>query len=239
MAQKKTNKRHTAVPPVKTAASEAAAARKKGAEALNSATAAVAVETPAPRAAELKANTAPATAPAAAPAPATLSVAGAALVVEMRGSDADAARDAAASLGTRGEAAAVTPLIEVLNNHDGFYHGVVRAAAAASLSQLGDARAVEALILAIHDPMAETSAEAVRALAVLGDKRAIAPLIEVVRNADGFFLPIVRRAAVIALAQLGGEQAIAALRVAASNDAEDMLIRQDAQQAMTRFAAAK
>jgi HEAT repeat protein len=149
-------------------------------------------------------------------------------VAALQNTCADTASEAAIRLGTAGNKAAVEPLVAVVANADGYYHSVVRAAAAASLGQLGDARAVPALVTAINDEMAEASAEAVRALAVLGDRRAVAPLVDVIENAGGFFLPVVRRAAVIALAKLGGPEAKAALAAVAQNDHEDAVVRQAA-----------
>jgi HEAT repeat protein len=150
------------------------------------------------------------------------------LIAALRDVDADAACDAAAALGTLGQALAVEPLIQVLTNTEDFFHSVVRAAAAHSLAKLRDARAVMPLLGAIRDPMAEASAEAIRALADIGDQRAVEPLIEVVENNDGYYANIVRRAAVLALAKLGGEKSINALRFVASNDREDDVIRNDA-----------
>lgn len=231
MSKKNSSKRHSSIPPVtkteKPSSSEAPATKSKpkATEALKSATATVQSES--------TVATATPTNAVAVPTPVNPQ-----LLAALRGSDADAARDAAAALGAAGNASAVESLIEVLNNRDGYFHSVVRAAAASSLAQLRDVRAVEPLLNAIHDPMAETSAEAVRALATLGDRRAVAPLIEVLRNSDGFFLSIVRRAAVFALAKLGGEPALSELRAVASNDSEDPVIRQDARQAITQSADA-
>jgi len=151
------------------------------------------------------------------------------LIAALRDSSADVAREAAISLGTCGDASAVEPLIAVLKNTDGYFHSVVRAGAAQSLGQLADRRAVEPLVGAIHDSMAEASAEAVRALAQLKDPRAIEPLVEVVRNSGGFFLPVVRRAAVLALAKLGGPAAAEELAAVAANSDEDPIIRKAAQ----------
>ncbi len=160
--------------------------------------------------------------------PATSSAA-ATLIAALRQSDADVARDAATSLGALGESAAVEPLIQVLNNVDGYYHSVVRAAAAASLGKLGDRRAVEPLIDAIGDSLAEPSAEAIRALAAIGDSRAVSPLIDVVRNPNGFFLPIARRAAVVALSRFQSDQKAAGeLLTVSTNPWEDPVIRQAA-----------
>jgi len=155
-----------------------------------------------------------------------------ALIDALFDSDADVAREAAAALGVLRQSSAVEPLIRVLSNREGYFHGVVRAAAASSLARLGDSRAVEPLLAAIHDPMAEASAEAVRALADLADPRAVQAIIDVVRNDDGFFLSIVRRAAVLALAKFGGEPGRNELRAVAADDYEDSVIREDARQAL-------
>jgi len=149
----------------------------------------------------------------------------AALIKALRDSSADAAREAAISLGKLGEHSAVAPLIEVVENSDGYYHCVVRAAACASLGQLRDKSATPALVGAVSDPMAEASAEAVRALATIGDQRAVEPLTQVVRNTDGFFLPFVRLAAVTALRQFADPQATAALKALAANGDEDPILR--------------
>jgi HEAT repeat protein len=154
------------------------------------------------------------------------------LVGALRDVDADVAREAATSLGLLAKASAFEPLIDVLNNADGYFHSVVRSAAALSLAQIGDKRAVDALLNAVHDSIGETSAESIRALGSLGDSRAVNPLIQVVRNHDGYFLSAVRRAAVLALAQLGGHDAIAELRSVASDASEDAVVRETAGKAI-------
>ena len=155
------------------------------------------------------------------------------LIAALRDIDADIARDAAIELGRLGNASAIQPLIEVLNNTDGYFNGVVRAAAAGSLANFRDERAFLPLLQAVSDPMAETSAEAVRALATIGDARAVGALIETVRNRDGFFLGTVRLAAVRGLIQLGGEQAKAELAYIANDGFEDAVIREAAAQSCT------
>jgi HEAT repeat protein len=147
------------------------------------------------------------------------------LVIALRDSDADVAREAATSLGSLGSAVAVEPLIAVLNNRDGYFHCVVRAAASQSLGQLRDVRAVPPLLDAINDPIAEVSAEAIRALAALADPRGIPALLQVVRNEHGYFLDVTRHAAILGLAQIGGEQAVCELRFVASNQWENAVIR--------------
>jgi HEAT repeat protein len=148
-----------------------------------------------------------------------------AALAALRDADADVAREAAASLGVLGSAEAVEPLIAILNNRDGYFHGVVRIAAAESLGQLRDLRAVVPLLNAIRDPIAEVSAEAIRALASLPDPRGLPALLEVVRNEHGFFLATTRRAAILGLAQIGGKQAICELRFVATNQWEDAVVR--------------
>jgi HEAT repeat protein len=147
------------------------------------------------------------------------------LIAALNDTDADVAREAATSLGLLGNSAAVEPLVAVLHNRDGYFHAVVRAAAGQSLGQLRDLRAVEPLLGAIRDPIAEVSAEAIRALASLPDPRGLPALLEVIRNEHGFFLATARHAAILGLAKIGGEQAICELRFVASNQWEDAVIR--------------
>ena len=160
---------------------------------------------------------------------ATVSAEATQLIAALGSSDADLARDAAAALAAHRSDTAVEALIAVLENRDGFFHSVVRSAAAMSLGQLGDARAIPALVAAVRDPIADASAEAVRALAALGHPSAVAPLIDVVVNHDGFFLNNVRLAAVRALSKFGGPEARGALRAVAGNFSEDAVIRGAAQ----------
>jgi HEAT repeat protein len=147
------------------------------------------------------------------------------LIAALKDGDADVAREAATSLGLLGSAAAVAALIEVLDNSSNYYHTVVRVAAIHSLGELRDVRAVESLLKAINDSSAEASAEAIRSLATLKDPRTLNALLEVVRNENAFFLPATRRAAVLALSQIGGTQADCELRFVAENQWEDGTIR--------------
>jgi HEAT repeat protein len=204
-----TEKKHTAVPKQmpapKPAVSEAIVAKPQAAEATT------AKPTPAPT-----------------PAP---SAAVTAAIAALSDFDADIARDAATSLGNLGDSSAVKPLIEVVQNPNNYFHSVVRAAAANSLGQLKDRRAADALLRAIHDPVAEPSAAAIHALAQISEPQALAAFKEVIRNHDGFFLSFVRRAAVLGLAQLGGEGAKAELTRVASDPTEDAVIRETAEEA--------
>lgn len=125
------------------------------------------------------------------------------LISRLRDTDADVARDAATTLGTLpADAEAVDALAQVLVNFDGYFHPVTRAAAAAALGRLGNPVALDALIVATRDTMAEASEEAVRALGLLGDSRAIPTLRAVVTNADGFYLENVRKTAAESLHHL-------------------------------------
>ena len=148
-----------------------------------------------------------------------------ALIVALGDSDADVAREAAASLGLLGSAEAVEPLIAVVNNRDGYFHSVVRIAATHSLGQLRDLRAVVPLLNAVRDPVAEASAEAIRSLASLPDPRGLPAILDVVRNERGFFLATTRRAAILGLAQIGGKQAVCELQFVAANQWEDAAVR--------------
>lgn len=150
------------------------------------------------------------------------------LLVAIRNIDADIACEAATSLGNSGNPAAVEPLIDIVRNSNGYFHGVVRSAAAAGLATLNDRRAVDALLAAVNDPITDPSTEAIRALAKLGDARALPVLVQVVINETGFYAGSVRRAAVLGLIQLGGEIAQKTLRQVAANEQEDVVIREEA-----------
>ncbi|MGA3066648.1 MAG: HEAT repeat domain-containing protein [Tepidisphaeraceae bacterium] len=147
------------------------------------------------------------------------------LIAALDDSDADVARQAAKSLGSLGNAAAVDPLVAVVNNREGYFHSAVRIAAIHSLGELRDLRAVVPLLNAIRDPLADASAEAIRALSLLPDPRGVPALLEVVRNENGFFLATTRRAAILGLAHIGGKQALCELRFVASNQWEDATVR--------------
>jgi HEAT repeat protein len=155
------------------------------------------------------------------------------LLVALHDLDADVAREAATALGLLGDVSAVEPLIEIVTNANGYFHSVVRSAAASSLGRLKDHRAVEALSNAVYDQIADSSSEAIAALAALGDRRAISLLIEVVRNRNGFFVNSVRRAAVLGLIKLGGEEAQSELRSVSANGWEDSVIREEATAAIS------
>jgi len=93
----------------------------------------------------------------------------------------------------------------------GFYHSVVRAAAASSLGQTGRRSGDAALGSMRFRIRLPKPAPKRFAPCALGDRRAVDALIDVVRNPTGYFWPR-PRAAVIALAKLGGEAAMVELR---------------------------
>lgn len=125
------------------------------------------------------------------------------LIAKLRDVDADVARDAAAAIGSLpADAEAVNALAEVVVNAHGYFHPVVRVAAGTALGRLKAREAVDALVYAVRDPMAEASEEAVRALGLIGDRRAISALQAAINNQDGFFLENVRRTAEEALSRI-------------------------------------
>jgi HEAT repeat protein len=149
------------------------------------------------------------------------------LIANLNSPDADTARDAAVELGRSGNGVAVEPLMNLLANPQAF-HPVVRTAAAASLGQLKDARAVEILIAATDDTTAGVSEGAALALGVLRDSRAIEPLIKIVANRSKAFRNPVRRAAVKSLCAFRDARAASVLLSVSVNDNEDPAVRQAA-----------
>lgn len=134
------------------------------------------------------------------------------LIKQLRDPVAEVARDAALALGELNDPSAVEVLGAVVVNRENYFHSVVRAAAAESLGKLKDRRALDALLTGLRDPIAEASQSAIRALGDLGDERAVAPLITVVQNHDGYFLPAVRQVARETLARFSAPVAVHFLR---------------------------
>lgn len=156
----------------------------------------------------------------------------AALVSVLRDPTAEVAREAALALGAAKHASATADLAAVLLNHDGYFHASVRAAAAESLGVIGDPATVDTLIQSVRDPFMEPSQAAVRALGQLAHARAVEPLVAVLRNADAFFLPPVRLAAIETLGRFPAPAARAALHEVAENPAEDASFRHAANNAL-------
>ena len=119
-----------------------------------------------------------------------------ALTEALRDPTAEVAREAAGALGLLNDSASLHALIDVVMNRDGYFHSLVRTAAAESLGQMKNQSAVDALVAAIRDPICETSIAAIRALGKLGAAGAATALQAVAKNADGYFLPQTQQAAV-------------------------------------------
>jgi len=124
------------------------------------------------------------------------------LIGLLRDRSVEVAVAAATALSMVGDAAARTGLLAVLQNFEGFYHPLTRAAAVRGLGSLllGDQRAP--LHHALRDLDAEVSIAAIAALSAQSSAESSAALLRVVENADGFFLPISRLAAARALERL-------------------------------------
>lgn len=232
-----TARRNTAVPPTiqksTNPASPASASAAAVQPAIASATASIAgvLDAGIGRAKEQAAATAaPATVakPAVVPATPASNPRAEQLIGQLRDFTAEVARDAATELGQLADRKAVEPLIAVLANVDGYYHLVVRAAAAGSLGLLRDHRAVSVLVSALRDSMAEISAEAALALGHIGTPEAIQSLRPVIENHDGYFLPMSRRAAIKAVSHSLNADLRDLLKRIAGNESEDASVRQAA-----------
>jgi len=151
-----------------------------------------------------------------------------ALFAQLKSPEADTARDAAIELGRTGDRTALEPLLEVLNNAHGFFHPLVRAAAARSLGQIKDCRATDALIAATADGTAEISEEAAIALGAIGEERAVDPLMNIVANKTGYYLQPVRRAAIVSLGDFRSAKVASLLLAVSVNESEDPIVRQAA-----------
>jgi HEAT repeat protein len=156
----------------------------------------------------------------------------AALQTALRDSTAEVAREAALALGKTRQAAAAGALAAVLENADAFFHGIVRTAAAESLGQLGQRQSIAALALGVRDPLAEPSRAAIRALGLLAREEAVPVLLAVVANADNYFLPSVRLAAVEVLGTLPVPAAREGLRQLLDNPNEEIEIVQAAKRSL-------
>ncbi len=148
----------------------------------------------------------------------------------LRSPDAEIARDAAIELGRIGDRADLQPLLDVLVNAEGFFHPLVRAAAARSLGQIKDCRATDALITATADPIAEVSEEATIALGLIGELHSIDPLMAIVVNKNGYFLHPVRRAAITSLGQFRDARVASLILSVSMNESEDPAVRQAARE---------
>ena len=129
--------------------------------------------------------------------------ASAALIRALRDRSVEVAVAAATSLAVAASDEGRAALLCVLENAEGYYHALTRAAAVHGLGALLERDSDRAAIYAaLRDLDAEVSIAAISALSALGDDGVVARLLDVVENADGFFLPITRLAAARALERL-------------------------------------
>ena len=135
----------------------------------------------------------------------------------LRNASAESAADAADRLGRSGNPHAVEPLIAVLENGDGYFHPVSRAAAAMALGRLGDNRAIAALSAAVNDFSAEVSGESILALGELNAWSIVSTLTTIVANYSGFYLNVTRHAAIRTLCRLRATDARGTLEVVANS----------------------
>jgi HEAT repeat protein len=121
-------------------------------------------------------------------------------------------RSAAWVLGRFGDWRATPALIDQLGKDKERYS---RAAAAEALGVLGDPRAVEPLITALHDPEDYVRSHAAVALGKLGDKRALAPLLSTMAIRDNAW------SVAKVLADFGGNEIIPQMLEALSSENPD------------------
>jgi HEAT repeat protein len=125
-----------------------------------------------------------------------------ALLLALRDKSVEVAIAAVSSLHIAAGDAARAPLREVLDNVQGYYHPLVRAAALHALGSLLTPEESESIASALRDRDAEVSIAAISALAASTPERAGALFLQVIENQDGFFLPITRLAAARGLERL-------------------------------------
>lgn len=154
------------------------------------------------------------------------------LLEQLRNPAAERAVEAAEQLAATGDTAAFEPLIAALQNIDGYYHTVVRSAAALALGKLGDARAIEPLTAAAHDAVAEVSGEAILALGELNAQAIVPMLLEIVNNESGYYLNVTRHAAIRTLGRLRHLSAQPVLAQLAISTFEDPAITAAARDAL-------
>lgn len=114
-------------------------------------------------------------------------------------------------------------LIKVLGYERGQW---VRKDSARALGELGDARAVEPLIIALKDKDEFVVSEAAEALGKLGDTRAVLPLTLLLKHRESF----VRSAAARSLGKLGDSNAVESLTLAL--DDKDEFVHDSAARAL-------
>ncbi|MDB4986161.1 MAG: hypothetical protein JWN04_1339, partial [Myxococcaceae bacterium] len=125
-----------------------------------------------------------------------------ALMAALRDRSVEVAVAAATSLSMSGSARARRALLAVLENSEGYYHALTRAAAVHGLGGVQLREDPMPLQRALRDLEAEVSIAAISALSSTWDRASASALLGVVENADGFYLPITRLAAARGLERL-------------------------------------
>jgi HEAT repeat protein len=125
-----------------------------------------------------------------------------ALIGALRDRSVEVAVDAVHSLASIAGSEARATLREVLENPEGFYHPLVRAAAVHALGKLALGADAARIVQALSDADAEVSIAAIAALVVGAPEQASGALLRVVANPEGFFLPVTRLAAARGLERL-------------------------------------
>jgi hypothetical protein len=128
----------------------------------------------------------------------------------LNGSDFETRIDAMSELRDRKDTSAVPALVQLLQNDRDHR---IREEAAFSLEGIGDARAVEPLIVALMDLNADVRLKTARALGTFMASRAVEPLCTSLRDPD----QVVRVFAAYALGKIGDRKAIEPLRAALQN----------------------
>jgi HEAT repeat protein len=118
-----------------------------------------------------------------------------ALVAALRDRSVEVAVAAATALSVSGGQRAREALLSVLENADGFYHTLTRAAAVHGLGALLAPAERAPVERALRDLDAEVSIAAISALIACAGGASADALLRVIENSDGFFLPITRLAA--------------------------------------------
>lgn len=132
----------------------------------------------------------------------------------LKDSDSEVRKQAAWSLGLKGDETAVEPLIEALRDE----HPGVREQAAWALGLKGDSRAVQPLIAALKDQNSDVREQAAWALGLKGNREAVEPLIEALKDGDDQ----VREQAAWALGLKGDRRSLPALKDALKDPSDQV-----------------